>query len=468
MIVLKELEIENYRNIRYARLEKLNDLNIFIGPNNCGKTNILNSINILGNLERGNFSYIDRESDEISRIFHIPGIRYLHSKKDIYEFGESFKLRYLFSYRKINLRIKQPYHHYVMENIFEFVLRGEKETRAERIGIPSLKEITTVFAPENRFGRYKDVDVSEYILKSRDISFILRFIREVIDSKVRLKYNDIKNGKFEKIIEDQGSGIKSVIFLAVDIMNSEKGSIILIDDPEIGLSASAKHEFLKFLLEESKNKQIFISTHDPTFVNPLLLSRTSIYLFSLINENYVRININESREDPVVFAGYLPHTVSLKRVHIYVEGTLDVYIYQTFLKKYLKSEKREWQKIYNNTGIYHLAGDFWSHLLYTIPKDPYEVLIILDGDKRGKAKEIVRRYNKNRLENLKPLKFCSNLRTVKRTLKEGRKCPVYCLQKKNIEEYLKPHPKDKRNGPYIAERMDVPLEFRNLFSVIYG
>ena len=468
MIVLKELEIENYRNIRYARLEKLNDLNIFIGPNNCGKTNILNSINILGNLERGNFSYIDRESDEISRIFHIPGIRYLHSKKDIYEFGESFKLRYLFSYRKINLRIKQPYHHYVMENIFEFVLRGEKETRAERIGIPSLKEITTVFAPENRFGRYKDVDVSEYILKSRDISFILRFIREVIDSKVRLKYNDIKNGKFEKIIEDQGSGIKSVIFLAVDIMNSERGSIILIDDPEIGLSASAKHEFLKFLLEESKNKQIFISTHDPTFVNPLLLSRTSIYLFSLINENYVRININESREDPVVFAGYLPHTVSLKRVHIYVEGTLDVYIYQTFLKKYLKSEKREWQKIYNNTGIYHLAGDFWSHLLYTIPKDPYKVLIILDGDKRGKAKEIVRRYNKNRLENLKPLKFCSNLRTVRRTLKEGKKCPVYCLQKKNIEEYLKPHPKDKRNGPYIAERMDVPLEFRNLFSVIYG
>ena len=468
MIVLKELEIENYRNIRYARLEKLNDLNIFIGPNNCGKTNILNSINILGNLERGNFSYIDRESDEISRIFHIPGIRYLHSKNDIYEFSESFKLRYLFSYRKVNLRIKQPYHHYVMENIFEFVLRGEKETRAERIGIPSLKEITTVFAPENRFERYKDVDVSEYILKSRDISFILRFIREVIDSKVRLKYNDIKNGKFEKIIEDQGSGIKSVIFLAVDIMNSERGSIILIDDPEIGLSASAKHEFLKFLLEESKNKQIFISTHDPTFVNPLLLSRTSIYLFSLINENYVRININESREDPVVFAGYLPHTVSLKRVHIYVEGTLDVYIYQTFLKKYLKSEKREWQKIYNNTGIYHLAGDFWSHLLYTIPKDPYEVLIILDGDKRGKAKEIVRRYNKNRLENLKPLKFCSNLRTVKRTLKEGRKCPVYCLQKKNIEEYLKPHPKDKRNGPYIAERMDVPLEFRNLFSVIYG
>ena len=76
MILLKELEIENYRNIRYARLEKLNDLNIFIGPNNCGKTNILNSINILGKIERGNFSYLDKESEEISKLFDIPGISY--------------------------------------------------------------------------------------------------------------------------------------------------------------------------------------------------------------------------------------------------------------------------------------------------------------------------------------------------------------------------------------------------------
>jgi len=468
MILLKELEIENYRNIRYARLEKLNDFNIFIGPNNCGKTNILNSINILGNLKRGNFSYLDKESEEISKLFHIPGIRYLHSKNDVYESSESFKLRYIFSHRKMNLKIKQPYLYHIMKNFFDFTLKSGSETRAEYIGIPSFEKIHIIFSQEDRFERYENLDVSDYILKSKDISAILKFIKEVVDSKVRLKHINLNSESFEKMIEGQGFGIRSVIFLAVDIMNSKRGSIILLDDPEMGLSASAKHEFLKFLLEESKNKQVFISTHDPTFVNPLLLSRSSIYLFSLISENYVRVNINESREDPVVFAGYLPHTVSLKKVHIYVEGTLDVYIYQTFLKKYLKTEKREWQKIYNNTGIYHLAGDFWSHLLYTIPKDPYEVLIVLDGDKREKAKEIVKKYNRNRLENLKPLKFCSNLRIVKRTLKEGSKCPVYCLQKKDIEAYLRPYPKYKRNGPYIAERMKVPLEFKNLFRVVYG
>ena len=468
MMLLKEIEIENYRNIRYAKLEKLNDLNIFIGPNNCGKTNILNSINILGKIERGNFSYLNKESEEIRELFDIPGIRYQHSKNDIYESSESFKIRYLFSQRKMNLKIKQPYLYHVMENFFDFILKSGSETRAEHIGIPSFKRVHTIFSPENRFERYEDLDVSDYILKSKNISAILKFIREVVDSKARLKNINLNSESFERMIEDQGFGIRSVIFLAVDIMNSEKDSVILLDDPEMGLSASAKHEFLKFLLEESRDKQIFISTHDPTFVNPLLLSRNSIYLFSLISENYVRININESREDPVVFAGYLPHTISLKKKHIYVEGTLDVYIYQTFLKKYLKSEKREWQKIYNNTGIYHLAGDFWSHLLYTIPKDPYEVLIVLDGDKREKAKEIVKKYNRNRLENLKPLKFCPNLRVVKRTLKEGKKCPVYCLQKKDIEEYLRPYPKDKRNGPSIAERMKLPLEFKNLFRVVYG
>ena len=47
---LERLEVNNYLNIKHAKLAGLKDLNIIIGPNNCGKTSILRAINSLGNL----------------------------------------------------------------------------------------------------------------------------------------------------------------------------------------------------------------------------------------------------------------------------------------------------------------------------------------------------------------------------------------------------------------------------------
>jgi len=38
MIIFETIEIWNFRNIKHVKLEGLKDLNIFIGPNNCGKT----------------------------------------------------------------------------------------------------------------------------------------------------------------------------------------------------------------------------------------------------------------------------------------------------------------------------------------------------------------------------------------------------------------------------------------------
>ena len=47
MHLLKSIELENYLNIKHAKLEDLKDLNIIIGPNNCGKTSLLRAVNLL-------------------------------------------------------------------------------------------------------------------------------------------------------------------------------------------------------------------------------------------------------------------------------------------------------------------------------------------------------------------------------------------------------------------------------------
>jgi AAA15 family ATPase/GTPase len=53
MVIFREIEIKNYRNIKHAELKQLRDLNIIIGPNNCGKTNLLEFIHSLKKLELG-------------------------------------------------------------------------------------------------------------------------------------------------------------------------------------------------------------------------------------------------------------------------------------------------------------------------------------------------------------------------------------------------------------------------------
>jgi len=62
MIIFREIDIKNYRNIKHAELKDLRDLNIIIGPNNCGKTNLLEFIWSFRNMASGRaYSYLCQE-----------------------------------------------------------------------------------------------------------------------------------------------------------------------------------------------------------------------------------------------------------------------------------------------------------------------------------------------------------------------------------------------------------------------
>ena len=257
----------------------------------------------------------------------------------------------------------------------------------------------------------------------------------------------------------------------IDILASG-ADIILIDEPELGLNPAARQSFLKWLLGKSKEKQIFIATHDPSFVNPLLLSKedVSIYFFSAYKaskgENpFVRIDLSQI-EDPNLFAGFMPHTTSLKDVHLYVEGGFDAYVFQGLLYSYLKSRvPSDWYKILNKVGIYHLHGDIWSHLLYTVVKEPYKAVVILDGDKKDDAEEkvkVLNEYGENKI--FPKFEFCGSIDSLREELKKDNTCPVYCLEKKDLREYFKEKSKDEIiNAAWSGE---VPDEFYRLFEIV--
>lgn len=537
--------IQNYKNIPEYSLKQFKDLNIFIGPNNCGKSSVLESINCLNKMEASDGVSIDCEdnichdiqnaykySDYSNQGCKINNISCMMQENDKYLRKHLITIKYLFSSEIINDKLTDAYNindkqffyniidainqrstHTDKQKAIKHLLdRNEDkpldsynprytlilkqfETTGPRAPIPDISIFNVhaifefikdkvCFIEDNRLQNYKDKNLLDYLreknLSGQQFNALIGFLKRVVDPNIEdYKQNSLdlkKADGFITSISEQGSGVRSLICLAIDILYAETGSIILIDEPELGLNPYAKQEFLKFLIEESKLKQIFITTHDPTFVNPIFWKNdsTAVYLYSLISKSFKKVSLDENNIDPATFVGYLPHTTSLKSLHLYVEGASDVYIFQTFIRKYLIQHFDDWSEQLNNIGIYHMGGNNWIHMLSTIPKYPYKSIILLDGDKTKQVSDI------DKINSIyQNYKFCETLNELQSALHNlndaDKPYPLYCLKNNNIESYLDSGLKSnitnynkKIHGPKIAEEMkDIPKELVDIFETMF-
>ena len=93
-------------------------------------------------------------------------------------------------------------------------------------------------------------------------------------------------------IKDLGSGVEIVLTLLLlrNIANASKGKIIyLIDEPELHLHPKAQEKLLNLLLEESKDKQIFISTHSPYMFKGSIGAGANLLLLQKNTDNEIEI-----------------------------------------------------------------------------------------------------------------------------------------------------------------------------------
>nr|MDO8083136.1 AAA family ATPase [Candidatus Freyarchaeota archaeon] len=510
MIIFKNINIVNFRNIRHNKLRELKDLNILIGPNNCGKTNLLELISSLSGMIYGEEPYTCKECQEFRTVTpEIGGLSLPLKTEDFYLNNPNNEMIVELSIdekqikslvpgalQKQRAKIKIGQNNTPCKNIKEDItmVNEASHTRLHAkhlspfIHRDIIEEISNsiLYCPETRLQSYKEKKLEQY-LEDRKLSTPqkkswINFLQNVVDPRIDdEKYEKLirklDDADFETEIAKQGSGVRSLVCLAVDVLFSHNKRIVLIDEPELGPNPSVKQEFLKFLLDQSQEKQIFIATQDPTFVNPLLWknSNIAVYFHSVLDDDFRKIDLMQNQEDPNVFAGYLPHTISLKDIHIYLEGTSDVYIFQIWLENYLKREFPEnWFKLINKVGIYHLCGSFWTHLLYTIPKNPYKCIVILDGDKRENAEEICQKYNQAKVNTAKFV-FCKDIENLRKFFGKEENHPIYCLKKNCVEKYLVQQfnctnpPEDYRktkDGPLTAEKSDIPEEIKKIFDLI--
>lgn len=136
-----------------------------------------------------------------------------------------------------------------------------------------------------------------------------------------------------------GSGIEMIFTLLLlrSISSQSKGSIIyLIDEPEISLHPQAQKKLLQLLFEESKEKQIFVSTHSSYFFQPALIESVfrfqknhnkSIDVFSLQDGNLKKA-IGENRN-----FFFRHRDILFTNKAIFVEGVDDFERYQKYCER---------------------------------------------------------------------------------------------------------------------------------------
>lgn len=187
-----------------------------------------------------------------------------------------------------------------------------------------------------------------------------------------------------------GEGIVSIFVIVDALYDSQKGDIIVIDEPELSLHPSLQKRLSKLFVEYARDRQIVISTHSPYFVDINALSNGAVLARVISSDDGTKIyqlSSNSTKLIARLATGnlYNPHTWGLDAREFFfqedgiilVEGQEDVLLYPQIaaqLKKEFLGSFFGWG-VGGAENISHLCG---------IAQDLgfKKVAAILDGDKR--------------------------------------------------------------------------------------
>lgn len=230
---IKELDINRYKSIEDPIIVKnFSNLHILVGPNNAGKTNVLDAINLFFNPNLDKERFLDEKSS-VKMILNFENedhilestFSLLENNKEIYS-----KIQQHF----IRIEDTSSIYHLFPEKLKEFKNFHPKEYREFSF---SLKEY------------FKDIEISEEL-------FILSI--EAEKKKIRP-------------LRRMGEGFKR-LFVILFYFFHPQYQLILIDEPELHLHPSIIKKLLFILSEKNTKNQIFLTTHHPTFIQAKYLN----------------------------------------------------------------------------------------------------------------------------------------------------------------------------------------------------
>lgn len=277
-------------------------------------------------------------------------------------------------------------------------------------------------------GRFKNIIESNKKVFDYELKQILGYLPEwSLDS---MDENDLyisfKDGNTYHTNSGSGDGFINIFIILTSLYDAPQNSTIVIDEPEIALHPDVQQRLMQRLIYHSKTKQIIICTHSPYFINLSLLNHgAKIFRFYKENENtgiYTIKPENISKINSLLNTIEQPYLQDIKSKEIFfldkvilVEGPDDIYGYKSLFEKFN----------YKTSGSFYGWGvggaDRIKHLLSILNDLHYKKLvIILDNDKKELGEELSTAYPNYKIiiTNAKDIrnKEASNIKKIKKLI----------------------------------------------------
>lgn len=275
MYGLSKLFIEEFRGIKNLKIDRMNKVNIVVGDNNCGKTSLLEAIELLGSSQlAGDVYWVARQREILSQ-----------SSNSLYE---NFMCMFPHDVREWEIKISGTYNgkeilYRIQGKQKKILIEGKDQIGEMEIGriypIPvNIKYVApfehlkgSVISEIVRNEKYKEICIHALQLFDKDIVDMMIFKNELDNSAVEYlrhkKLGDMPLASF-------GDGIKKVLVLANAIIQAA-GGILLIDEIETAIHKKYFEDIFGFIVKACRayHVQAFITTHSIEAVDGLLATQ---------------------------------------------------------------------------------------------------------------------------------------------------------------------------------------------------
>ena len=395
-----------YNEIKFSTPDFKNNgsgLNVLVGPNNSGKSSIIETLfiankkeelipeNIRNKTVTGGIKIELKETNGNKRIIENNNnksafVDYKYIDKN----GEELPNYEPFAYILPQKRNIQMNFYGASMNRFTFE-QNNGGISFRNIDYNSLNGIGGRFI--DVFNNYKDIF-------NWELEYILGYLPNwYIDSTENSSLNiTFQEGKYTYKSQSCGDGFINIFVILTAIYDANKNTTIVIDEPEVAIHPDVQKRLMERLLFHSKDKQIIISTHSPYFVDLDIVTNGG-NIFRLCKENgnthtYSISSNNIEKIKKLKNDAQQPYLTYIKSKEVFfldktilVEGIEDIFGYKNIFKKYNYTPRAD----FYGWGI---GGAERLKFLVPILQDLgyKKVFTILDGDKIKLRDEMSKQY----------------------------------------------------------------------------
>jgi len=425
---LAGFELRNFRSIgsESVVLVPWHRLNILVGQNNCGKSNVLRAIQKIStslrtnvrqaNSREGNtrlthldshkrrsdnrflfrlcfeFEHDEPEDNKAQKLTGLSSVDFdlSWSHEQAAPQVTDFSLAHIEDFRRANDVLQYYTNRHWTQPVGKDEIRKEFLSYARNILgdrfvqlvppvkiIPEFRKVTTELVA--LLGGYQhpvigsDQDQHKFLQIEEFVQRLLHLPRARLE--VAHDNSDIilVNDGLRLPLSCYGTGVAELVILLLEVLSIEDG-LCCIEEPEIHLHPRLQREFIEFILTETTN-QYLISTHSPTFINAVS-QYAAVQVFHLRLENQATVGGPVLREADTLRAlhdlGLRAGDVLQSNCIVWVEGPSD----RIYLNRWIELLDQSLVEGQDYSVMFY-GGRLLSHLCANRDKVPEELIPVL-------------------------------------------------------------------------------------------